>query len=111
MPEVVQFKATDRCFDYYCAGGLIARLVGPENSRKMGKGVPRLDGWTFAWTVTGNALIATLEGAYYLCVGDTAPDCAPEDLLWVAAQTPMHCAGDGRTVFHALSPVDWRVGR
>jgi quercetin dioxygenase-like cupin family protein len=59
----------------------------------------------------GDALIATLEGAYHLRVGDTAHDYAPEDVLWVPAQTPLNCEGVGATVFHSPSPVDWRVGR
>lgn len=110
MPAVAQFKATDRCFDYNSTGGQIARLVGPKISRMMGKGVPRLDACPIAWTMPGDALIATLEGFYHLRVGDTAHDCAPEDVLWVPAQTPLNREGVGASVFHALSPVDWRVG-
>jgi ethanolamine utilization protein EutQ (cupin superfamily) len=111
MPGVVHFKATNRCFECYGAGTQIASLVGPKISRKMGKGVPRLDPFPIVWTMPGDALIATLEGAYHLRVGDTAHDYAPEDVLWVPAQTPLNCEGVGATVFHSPSPVDWRVGR
>lgn len=110
MPAVAQFKATDRCFDYNSTGGQIARLVGPKISRMMGKGVPRLDACPIAWTMPGDALIATLEGSFRLRAGDTAHDCAPEGLPWVPPQTPLHFEGDGPTVFDTLSPVDWRVG-
>lgn len=112
MTGVVQFKASDRTFEAYgddAAKASISRLVGPEISASMGAGVARFDGCSIAWTVLYDELIVTLEGHFRLRVGETAYDCAPGDVLWVPANTPLYYEGEGATVFYALSPVDWRA--
>jgi ethanolamine utilization protein EutQ len=109
MAGVVQFNAAGRSFEAYGEGGQIARLVGPEISSSMGAGVARFDGCSIAWTVLYDELIVTLEGRFRLRVGETVHDCAPGDVLWIPAHTPLHYEGEGATVFYALSPVDWRA--
>ena len=109
MSGIVQFKAAERRFDAYGEGGQIARLVGPEISSSMGAGIAKFDGCSIAWTVLYDELIVTLEGNFRLCVGETVYDCAPGDVLWVPAITPLRYEGEGATVFYALSPVDWRA--
>ncbi|MBN9235868.1 ethanolamine utilization protein EutQ [Mesorhizobium hungaricum] len=111
MSVVVHFKSSDRVFEPYGESSdkaSISRLVGPGLSKSMGAGVARFDGCSIAWTVLYDELIVTLEGTFRLRVGDAVHECAPGDVLWIPAHTPLHYEGDGATVFYALSPVDWR---
>lgn len=111
MTEIVHFKAAERIFDAFgddAAKASICRLVGPEISTSMGAGVARFDGCSISWTVLYDEVIVTLAGRFRLRVGETVHDCAPGDVLWVPAHTPLHYEGEGATVFYALSPVDWR---
>lgn len=112
MTGIVQFKAARRSFEAYgedAAKASICRLVGPEISSSMGAGVARFDGCSLAWTVLYDELIVTLAGHFRLRVGDVAYECAPGDVLWIPANTPLRYEGEGATVFYALSPVDWRA--
>ena len=112
MGGVIHYRKSERVFEPYgedAAKASISRLVGPDVSHSMGAGVARFDGCSIAWTVLYDELIVTLEGTFRLRVGETVHECAPGDVLWIPANTPLRYEGEGATVFYALSPVDWRA--